>query len=52
MTPEEFLAAARSVEARLQALPAKTDDMTSEQLTELESILTELTRLEGMRKSA
>jgi hypothetical protein len=46
MTPEEFLAAARSVEARLQALPTNTVDMTPEQFDELESILVELTRLE------
>jgi hypothetical protein len=51
MTPDEFLAAARSVEARLAALPKQTDDMTPEQWDELESDLTELTRLE-QRKSA
>jgi hypothetical protein len=51
MTPAEFLDAARRVAARLHALPKQTEDMTPEQLDELESILAELTRLE-QRKSA
>jgi len=51
VTPEEFLAAARTVEARLAALPQNTDDMTPAQWDEMEAILAELTRLEA-RKSA